>query len=291
METSIKQQLDTVASGTKTERKTYVCENCGRKYKTNSGLFKHLRKCDNTKNEVYDQLNTENKPVRTFMGQVIPQQVQVAQKSAEESRVNTELLSMLINNPNINLSSSITPDLMDKLNRMTIEEKKLKIFELKRKVGNMLDARYSDTFVSLATTLIGGILGCKAELSAINEGDKLLKESAQELISYKLGLAFLPPEIKCSGLFITNVATAWMEARDKASLKAEEEKEMIVVQEPVVEQEEVLEIKVDTTEMVEEQPEKVIQTGSTGMTYVNSDMEEKYEDEHKSGLSNLSLSF
>ena len=191
-----------------TNPKTYPCLTCGKEYQTPSGLRKHVKKCkDKDNTEIKNAFNIEDGVDALYENESIDNPVRensVQDNDREKISLENKLTNMFLNNPSINLNKPVDYNYNDTIRAMSIEELRIRIREIEYSLSTKLDRRYSDTLLKCGSVFLGGIFGIGDELEKRNSEDEFLRQSAQELLSFRCGLASLPAEIKVAGLFTTN---------------------------------------------------------------------------------------
>lgn len=243
---------------------TYSCLKCSKEYNTRGGLSKHNKKCDkkvsDEQQEVIDILNNayfgdeieeitnEDKVVAKNDIQKLQQQQQINISPNDIEALRNELTMLFINNPTINLTKKVETNYMELINKMSIEELKIRILEIKQNLSTKLDRRYSDMALKGASFLVGSVLGISNELEKVNSADELLSQSAQELLTFRLGLFALPAEVKTSGLFFLNVVDTFIQ-KQKELQKQRDSEEVIRKALDTIEKEEQKEVVANNEEL------------------------------------------
>jgi len=188
------------------ETNQYICEHCGKNYKTKKNYEKHLL----THPEAFEG-NSE-------VGENDYETIEV-DKDTEKLR--GELMNIMINNPQIDLSSPVSTLGMDKINQMSKTELQARIFDAKKQLNHKLDSSISNAGLSVVNLVIGNLLGCVEELNNHVNNDKILQDAAKDLLAFNV-LNKVPPPIKVTGLYAMNVALALKEAKLKNVNNSEE---------------------------------------------------------------------
>ena len=187
----------------------YFC-GCGTGYITRSGLSKHKKKCVDKKS------NKEQKDLMDIFnaGKTTPEEKKIEEQKQEQSKqepsvreqayLQQELVALYINNPSIHLDKPVNLDYINLIKNMSGEELKMRIMEIKQNLSTKIDRRYSDCGIRAMSFLVGTVLGIEKELQEVNSKDQLLGTSAQEVLTFRLGLFALPAEVKTSGIFLLN---------------------------------------------------------------------------------------
>jgi hypothetical protein len=184
--------------------KKFKCEFCGKEFKSKKGYQNHVKKFHSEteeKSEIdYDDMSVltedfENMDISNF------------QPQNELNKLKKELENLILNNPSIDLERPVNTTFLERINNMSVEELKARIFNAKRELNGKLDLKISDGALSLVNQVIGRILGCCEELEQEVMKDQLLRESTKELLSMNL-LSKIPSQIKVAGLYSLNVGTA-----------------------------------------------------------------------------------
>jgi len=203
----------------------FTCE-CGKSYSTKSNLNKHKKSCSSIKKE-QENSNLMNQ-LNLGMEQSIKQPSQSLQELDTSSmsenelhelmKLQEELLNLFLNNPSsVDLTKSVNTNYMEQIKSMNKEELQTRIMEIKHNLSSKLDRRYSDSLVSFGSLMLGSLMGIGKELEKKQMEDELLCKSSQELLSYRLGLFQLPPEVKVAGISVLNIVDC-MKDKYKAQL-------------------------------------------------------------------------
>jgi hypothetical protein len=208
----------------------FFCKNCGNGYITRSGLSKHSKKCkDNKGNQEHTNLmnafdNGKNTTEEEKKEEAKKEEQKKQEPSAmEKMYLEHELQGLYIANPTIRLDRPVNLDYVKMIRGMSVEELKMRILEIKQNLSTKLDRRYSDCGIRAASFLVGSILGIEKELTEVNSKDELLGLSAQETLSFRLGLFALPAEVKLGGIFTLNVVDTKI-SQMRANKKKNDEK-------------------------------------------------------------------
>lgn len=177
----------------------YTCEICGKCYKTKKNYEKHLL------------VHPEHNDVATEFGDDIDLSIDV---DSETLKLRGELMNIMINNPQIDLTSSVSTLGMDKVNSMSKTELQARIFDAKRQLNTKLDSSISNAGLSVVNLIVGNLMGCLDELNAAVAKDKVLQDATKDLLAFNI-LNKIPPPIKVTGLYALNVGIALKEAKLK----------------------------------------------------------------------------
>jgi len=189
-------------------KEIHTCNNCGKEYKTRSGLYKHNQKCIPVEEEEESEAETEY-----YDEEQQEQQEQYREPNMDDERVlryklQNELKQLYMNNPSsVNLNKPLYITDIEVINQMSIEELQMRIIDAKLTFSKKLDMKVSDTALTLTNQVVGGLLGCIDELEQEVQKDEILREATKDLLSFKI-LNHIPMELKVSGLYSLNVATA-----------------------------------------------------------------------------------
>lgn len=204
------------------KEKKYFCD-CGKGYITRSGLRKHKKKCNEKDNNdnIMDDFDTNNEIVNNDVEEEDEREKQVLKQ---------QLTALYLHNPSIKLDKPINTEYLELIDNMSVKELRMRLMEIKQNLTTKLDRRFSDTFISIGSVLVGSVLGISEELEVVNLNDQLLCESAQETLSFKLGLFALPAEIKTSGLFLVNTLSVYTEKMKREQKLKNEKRKLLLLQ-------------------------------------------------------------
>ena len=195
-------KLDNIPETLGKEGKQFNCDNCFKTFKTNSGLFKHKKKCDNNDK---------------------PKELIITDEADDEARkLKEELKKIYLNNPKLDLEKEIADNqTLLKIDMMEKEELEARILDAKLQFSKKIDQKISDGVLSVATIVMGNLLDIVNELEEEVKKDVVLREATQDVLSQNI-LIHLPNEIKMSGLFAVDVGCAYKKSlpRKQALKKA-----------------------------------------------------------------------
>jgi len=177
----------------------YICEHCGKVYKTKKNYEKHLL----THPETFENLSE--------VGEGDYETIEV---DSEIMKMRNELMNIMVNNPQVDLNSPVSTLGMDKINQMSKTELQARIFDAKRQLNTKLDGSISNAGLSIVNLIVGNMLNCLEELNAAVAKDKILQDSAKDLLAFNI-LNKVPAPIKVTGLYAMNVGIALKEAKMK----------------------------------------------------------------------------
>ena len=203
-------------------KKTYTCEYCGKVLTTRKGWKKHIQKFhpdagQQQDKDIIDTFDVETgSVVGDFTGEIMHTEPSKEQRELEKLR--KELESIIMNNPSIDIESPVNTTLLQKIQSMSIEELKARIFNAKRALNSKLDLKISDGALSLVNQVIGRMLGCVKELEDAVMNDHLLRESTKDLLSFNL-LAKIPSQLKVAGLYSIDLGLALNTAKKNKSMQ------------------------------------------------------------------------
>ena len=187
------------------EEVVYECENCDKVYKSKGGLSKHKKKCIVEEVEYVEEI--------------------VDEEPIDENRMRklqNELKSLVLNNPSaIDLTKPIGYNHLESIYDMDINELEARIFDAKLTFNKKIDSKVADSALSLTNQVVGGLLNCVQELEEEVSKDEVLREATKDLLSFRV-LNYIPIEMKVSGLYSLDVATAMR----KHKLKIQKQKEL-----------------------------------------------------------------
>lgn len=184
----------------------YVCEVCGKKYKTKTNYEKHLL----THPELADSDS-----------EVGGNDFETIEVDKETEKLRSELMNIMINNPQVDLSSPVSTLGMDKINNMSKTELQARVFDAKKQLNHKLDSSISNAGLSVINLIVGNMLGCLDELNAAVANDKILQDSAKDLLAFNV-LNKVPPPIKVTGLYAMNVGLALKQSKMKTVTESSE---------------------------------------------------------------------
>lgn len=181
--------------------KKFKCEFCNKEFKSKKGHLNHIKKFHATDESDNVSISsdfsfTEEPPL------------------AELSKLKKELENLILNNPSIDIDRPVNTTILERINGMTVEELKARIFNAKRELNGKLDMKISDGALSMINQVVGRLLGCCEELEQEVMKDALLRESTKELLSMNV-LSKIPSQIKVAGLYSLNVGTAMSKRKQK----------------------------------------------------------------------------
>jgi len=186
-------------------KQVHTCNNCGKEYKTRSGLYKHNQKCIPVEEE-----EGESEAETEYYDEEQEEQTEetIDQERVLRYKLQNELKQLYMNNPSsVNLNKPLYFTDIEVINQMSIEELQMRIIDAKLTFSKKLDMKVSDTALTLTNQVVGGLLGCIDELEQEVQKDEILREATKDLLSFKI-LNHIPMELKVSGLYSLNVATA-----------------------------------------------------------------------------------
>jgi hypothetical protein len=196
------------------EEIVYQCENCLKEYKSKSGLSKHLIKCV-VEPEIIEEIFDEEPDM----------------DDSRKMKLQNELKTLVLNNPtSIDLTKEVGYNHLESIYNMDVNELEARIFDAKLTFNKKIDSKVADSALSLTNQIVGGLLGCVNELEYEVSKDEILREATKDLLSFRI-LNYIPIEMKVSGLYSLNVATAMK----KNKLKIQKQKELLKSQEIIEE--------------------------------------------------------
>lgn len=197
-------KLDTLPETIKQkETSKYNCAKCGKKYKSRSGLSKHIKK---------DNCSTKEEDIEY----VIIDDDEDTQKKREE------LKKIYLNNPKLDLDKEIaTNEMLLKIDTMDINELEARIVDAKQQFSRKMDQKISDGALSIVNLIVGGFLDITKELEEEVKKDDILREATNDVLCQNV-LIHLPAEIKMTGLYSLDVGVALK----KAGPRKEQEKRL-----------------------------------------------------------------
>lgn len=184
----------------------YICEHCGKVYKTKKNYEKHLL----THPETFENLS-----------EVGEGEFETIEVDKDTEKLRSELMNIMMNNPQVDLNSPVSTLGMDKVNAMSKVELQSRIFDAKRQLNTKLDSSISNAGLSVVNLIVGNLLGCVEELNNHVNNDKILQDAAKDLLAFNI-LNKIPPPIKVTGLYGINVALALKESKLKQLNNSEE---------------------------------------------------------------------
>ena len=206
-------------------KKTYPCEYCGKVLTTRKGWKKHIQKFHPDAGQQQDKEFIDTFDIETgsvvgdLTGEIMHAEPSIdLQNERELQKLRRELESIIMNNPSIDIESPVNTTLLQKIQSMSIEELKARIFNAKRALNSKLDLKISDGALSLVNQVIGRMLGCVKELEDAVMNDYLLRESTKDLLSFNL-LAKIPSQIKVAGLYSIDLGLALNTAKKNKSVQ------------------------------------------------------------------------
>lgn len=195
--------------------KKFKCEFCGKDFKSKKGYQNHVKKFHN-ETEEKSEIDYENMSVLTEDFENMD--ISNFEPNNELVKLKKELENLILNNPSIDLEKPVNTTILERINNMSIEELKARIFNAKRELNGKLDLKISDGALSLVNQVIGRILGCCEELEQEVMKDNLLRESTKEMLSMNL-LSKIPSQVKVAGLYSLNVGTALNKKKSKQNVE------------------------------------------------------------------------
>jgi transcription elongation factor Elf1 len=195
-------------------KKTFECPHCGKKYKSKKSFEKHVESCE-------FQLEEPEHEIEQYEQYEHDEQLEIDQDNAKVEKLKNELRNLLMANPTLDLTKSINKAPLELINHMSNEELQARIFDAKRTLNSKLDNNISSSGLCLVNQVVGKLLGCVEELDQFVSNDKVLQESAKDLLSFNL-LSHIPPSVKVSGLYAMNVGLALKEKNKKAKVNISE---------------------------------------------------------------------
>lgn len=208
--------------------KKLKCPFCTKMFKSVKGQRNHVKKFHhNSVNTININTNREINDVNTndmfdnddTVTEIIDYDYDFREASPlaqdnELARLKKELENIILNNPSISLDEPVNTLMLEKINHMSIEEIKARIFHAKRALNSKLDYKISDGALGIVNQVVGRLLGCVDELEQAVMNDELLRQSTKDLLSINL-LAKIPSQIKVAGLYSVNVGYALNQAKNK----------------------------------------------------------------------------
>lgn len=195
--------------------KKFKCEFCGKEFKSKKGWQNHVKKFHGEQEEKSD-IDYDNMTIITEDYDNLD--ISNFQPQSELTKLKKELENLILNNPSIDLERPVNTTVLEKINNMSVEELKARIFNAKRELNGKLDLKISDGALSLVNQVVGRILGCCEELEQEVMKDQLLRESTKEMMSMNL-LSKVPSQIKVAGLYSLNVGTALTKKKSKQNVE------------------------------------------------------------------------
>lgn len=184
-------------------KKKFICPHCEKEFKSKNGWKKHIEKfhpeSDNESQLSYQLTEYENPQLKGNLG--------LPNISNDLHILRSELQNLLLNNPSLNIDEPVNTTSFEKINNMTPDELRARIFNAKRSLNNRLDHKISDGTLSFCNQIVGRLLGCVEELEEEIRNDEMLRDSTKELLSFNL-LSKIPVNIKVAGLYSIDVASA-----------------------------------------------------------------------------------
>lgn len=190
----------------------YVCEFCGKSYKTKAPWEKHRLTCQQFEipEEVVDDAEYDEE-----------YELPKTCSSNELELLKRELQNILISNPSIDITKPISTLNFEQINRMTKEELQARVFDAKKQLNQKLDSSISSAGLSIVNLVVGKFLNCLDELNEAVSNDKVLQDSARDMLTFNI-LSQIPPPIKVTGLYAMDVGVALKRKNDKNIEKSSE---------------------------------------------------------------------
>lgn len=181
----------------------YNCPHCQKGYKLKAFYDKHVAVCVHNPN---NQIPIDSESESGSESDDMPTELPII-PDKELQKLKCELQNILIANPNLDLNRPVNTLAFDKIETMSSAELKSRIFEAKRALNQKLDQNISSMGLNVVNIVVGKMLGCLDELNDAVANDKILQESARDLLTFNI-LSSIPIPIKTSGLYAMNVAVA-----------------------------------------------------------------------------------
>ena len=197
---------------TTTTKKKFKCPHCNKEYASKQGLNKHIAK-EHAEDDDDDESGSDVSFTECDDNESSFNDDEF-DTDAEFKRLRKELESIILNNPNIDLDTKVNTSVLQKINNMSIDELKARIFNAKRELNSHLDSKISDGALNIVNQIVGRMLNCVDELETEVMKDNLLRQSAKELLSMNI-LSMIPSQIKVAGLYSVDVATAISKKKSK----------------------------------------------------------------------------
>jgi hypothetical protein len=204
--------------------KKFKCEFCGKEFKSKKGYQNHVKKFHSEteeKSEIdYDNMSVLTEDFEHQNDAWLRDNMDISnfQPQNELNKLKKELENLILNNPSIDLERPVNTTFLERINNMSVEELKARIFNAKRELNGKLDLKISDGALSLVNQVIGRILGCCEELEQEVMKDQLLRESTKEMMSMNL-LSKIPSQVKVAGLYSLNVGSALNKKKSKQNVE------------------------------------------------------------------------
>jgi hypothetical protein len=204
-------------------KKKYSCSFCGKNYKSNSGRFKHQKKCiqnpeiqkDDDKIEITQGAFNLDHEAEEYEEEVeeINEEDEYYQNEPDDERLyylRSKLIDRAIKNPRaIDLSAPVHLELIERINMMTAEELEMRLIQMENSFAKKIDSGITKTLfqaVNLVVAQTGYI-----DYDILNkqvQNDEILQEVTTEYLSMKY-LIDLPPQAKIGLLYSTQLANAY----------------------------------------------------------------------------------
>lgn len=190
-----------------------TCDICGKSFKSRKSMLQHRRKIHKIGFNGSAKGDDDAFSVLSFDLEEQPiKQIEYKNNNTElmkrHEELRKELMNLILNNPNIDLQKNLNNEnSLNLINKMTIEELEMRIFDAKKQLSSKIDFKISDGLLTLVNSIIGKMLNCVEELEEEVKNDKLLRECAKDTLSINL-LNKIPPHIKLGGLYSIDVARA-----------------------------------------------------------------------------------
>lgn len=183
----------------------YNCPHCQKGYKLKAFYDKHIAVCvHNPDNQI--PVDSESDCDSCSESNDTPMELPTI-PDKELQKLKAELQNILIANPNLDLNRPVNTLAFDRIETMSTAELKSRIFEAKRALNQKLDQNISSMGLNVVNIVVGKMLGCLDELNEAVANDKILQDSARDLLTFNI-LSSIPIPIKTSGLYAMNVAVA-----------------------------------------------------------------------------------
>lgn len=122
-----------------------------------------------------------------------------------------EKLQMIASKDASIVTKKIDMKLQNKIDKMDVDELRVRIQQYRAKASNRISSTVNKKVINVLDAVVGSAFGCKEELTEMNENDKLLQDSTNEILGDYL--LFVPAHIKSLGLYAMNLSMATAQAR------------------------------------------------------------------------------
>jgi hypothetical protein len=196
--------------------KKFKCDYCNKHFKSKKGHKNHIKKfhSNNVRDFTIDDNDNDNDIISEEDIANLLDIEDFQSPDKEFLKLKQELENIILNNPSINIDEPVNTLVLEKINNMSIEEIKARIFHAKRALNSKLDCKISDGALGIVNQVVGRLLGCVDELESAVMSDDLLRQSTKDLLSMNI-LTKIPSQIKVAGLYSVNVGYALNQAKNK----------------------------------------------------------------------------